>query len=167
MHLAVDVNYRDDGSAAAAGIVFAGWASGTIEDTVVRRIASVQPYRPGRFFERELPCLLAVLGDAPAQLDTIVIDGYAVLGRERRDGLGAHLFRALNGAIPVIGVAKNRFADTPAESEILRGTSSRPLYVTSIGIGEEAARACIRSMHGPHRIPTLLAAADRACRAAT
>lgn len=167
MRLAVDVDYRDDGSAVAAAVLFAEWTSGTIEDTVVRRIAAVEPYRPGLFFQRELPCILAVLADVRVRPDAIVVDGYAVLGRERRDGLGAHLFGALKGEVPVIGVAKNRFADTPAESEVLRGASRRPLYVTSVGMDEGAARAHIRAMHGSHRIPTLLAAVDRARRGAS
>jgi deoxyribonuclease V len=166
MHLAVDVDYRAQGGAVAAGVLFGDWASDIAEGTLVRHIAAVEPYRPGRFFERELPCILALLEDLPGRPETIVIDGYAVLGPDRRDGLGAHLFRALKGAIPVIGVAKTRFRDTPAEAEVRRPGSSRPLYVTSVGVAEAAARSCVRSMHGAHRIPTLLAAVDRACRTA-
>ena len=65
MLLAVDVDYRPDGSAVASGILFADWRSGTVEATFIRRIAAVQPYHPGRFFERELPCILAVLDALP------------------------------------------------------------------------------------------------------
>jgi deoxyribonuclease V len=164
MLLAVDVDYRADGSAVAAGVLFADWASGVIEDTLIRRVPSAQPYRPGHFFERELPCILAVLDDLPGRPEAILIDGHVVLGGARRDGLGAHLFKALNGAIPVIGVAKSRFRDTPVEAEIRRGNSIRPLYVTSLGISADVARHCVRSMHGEHRIPTVLGAVDRACR---
>ena len=163
MLLAVDVHYRGDGGAVAAGVFFADWTSGTIRQTLIRRIAGVLPYRPGRFFERELPCILRVLDGLTQMPEAIVVDGYVVLG-DGREGLGAHLFRTLGGAVPVVGVAKNRFPGTASEAEIHRGGSRRPLYVTSIGLDPEAARRCVRSMHGAHRIPTVLAAADRACR---
>lgn len=166
MHVAVDVAYGADESAAVAGIVFAGPSSGTAAVTIVRRIARVRPYRPGHFYERELPCILAVLEAFPGRPGSILIDGYVTLGAERRDGLGMHLFRALGEAVPVIGVAKSRFRGTPVEAQVLRGGSARPLYVTSAGMDEAAARGFVLSMHGAHRIPTLLAAADRACRTA-
>jgi deoxyribonuclease V len=166
MLVAVDVDYRADRTAVAAGVLFADWASGVIEDTVIRHIPDARPYRPGRFFERELPCILAVLDDLACRPETILIDGHVVLDSTGRRGLGAHLFEALNRETPVIGVAKTRFADTPAEAEVRRGNSIRPLYVTSIGMSANEARQCVRSMHGAHRLPTVLAAADRACRMA-
>lgn len=171
MHVAVDVAYGADGSATAAGIAFADPSSGTAAGTIVRRLARVRPYRPGHFYERELPCVLAVLeaySGRPETIlpETILIDGYVTLDAERRDGLGMHLFRALGETVPVIGVAKSRFRGTPAEAEVLRGGSVRPLYVTSAGMDEAAARGFVLSMHGAHRVPTLLAAADRACRMA-
>lgn len=165
MLLAVDVDYRADGSAVAAGILFADWRSGTVADTVIRRIPKAAPYRPGHFFERELPCILAVVEALPVRPEALVIDGNVTLGADRRDGLGAHLFRALGGTIPVIGVAKSAFRDTPPETAIRRGGSRQPLYVTSAGLAADVARTLILEMHGPHRIPTILAAADRACRA--
>ena len=164
MLLAVDVDYKDDGSAVAAGVLFQSWASATIEDTVLRTIASVQAYQPGRFFERELPCILAVADQCSHAFEAIIIDGYVYLGDQRRDGLGAHLFRALGETTPIVGVAKSKFSETPAETEVLRGTSTRPLYVTSAGISGSVAKQNVQSMHGDHRIPTMLSAADRACR---
>jgi deoxyribonuclease V len=47
-----------------------------------------RPYRPGHFYERELPPLLAVLGDAA--VDAVVVDGYALVGAGV-PGLGAML----------------------------------------------------------------------------
>lgn len=164
MHLAVDVDYREDGSAVAAAVAFADWTSGTISQTLLRHIRSVAPYRPGHFFERELPCILAVLADFSARPETIIIDGYCVLGSDRRNGLGAHLYRALGSGTPIVGVAKTRFRDTPSDTEVLRGGSARPLYVTGIGIDARTAKARVASMHGEHRVPTVLAAVDRACR---
>jgi deoxyribonuclease V len=105
--------------------------------------------------------LMDRFAEAPA---TIVVDGYVTLGAAQRDGLGARLFSALREQIPVIGVAKSRFAGTPAAAEVLRGESRRPLYVTSRGIALEEAKRLIRGMHGRNRLPTLLLAVDRACR---
>ncbi len=158
----MDVDYRA-AEAVGAGVLFADWSLGSVDAAIVRRIGDVQPYRPGRFFERELPCLLAVLDDIEARLEAIVIDGYAVLG-DGEPGLGAHLSDALDGRVPVIGVAKTRFRDTPPETEVMRGASRRPLYVTSIGMDAGDARRAVRLMHGSHRIPTMLAAVDRLAR---
>lgn len=162
--LAVDVDYRPDGGGVAAGVVFANWTSAEVERIVTKAIEAVRPYQSGRFYERELPCILELLSEAAIEPDVVVIDGYVWLGPDRRPGLGAHLFTALNGEIPIIGVAKTRFADTPAETEVFRGRSRRPLYVTSAGIEAATARDGIASMHGRHRIPTHLSAVDRACR---
>jgi deoxyribonuclease V len=165
-HLATDVHYHGDEAAIAAGILFADWTSDRIAHTEVARIAPVQPYRPGHFYERELPCLLALVARFETLPATILIDGYVTLGADGRDGLGAHLHRALDMQVPVIGVAKTRFAATPAGTEVLRGGSSRPLYVTSRGIALDEAKRLVAGMHGRHRLPTLIAAADRACRQA-
>jgi deoxyribonuclease V len=48
---------------------------------------------------------------------------------------------------------------------VVRGTEAkRPLYVTAAGVGVDQAAAWVRSMHGPHRLPTLLKRVDRLCR---
>jgi deoxyribonuclease V len=50
---------------------------------------------------------------------------------------------------------------------VLRGRSTRPLFVSSVGIEVSHAARCIVTMHGPYRIPTLLKKAhDLACHAA-
>lgn len=165
VHLAVDVHYRDDGSAVAAGILFPDWETDEIARETTVAIPSVSAYVPGRFFERELPCILALVETLDTKPAAIVIDGYVTLGPDERPGLGAHLFEALDRNIPVIGVAKNRFRDTPVSAELLRGRSARPLFVTSAGIAREEAKRLVASMHGPGRIPGLLAAADRLSRA--
>jgi len=164
--IAVDVHYVADERAVAAGIAFSDWRSDRIERTETAEIRHVLPYRPGDFYERELPCLLAVLERFQSVIGTVIVDGYVTIGADQADGLGAHLYRALGGAVPVIGVAKNHFAGTPEESEVYRGKSARPLFVTSRGIALEDTKRLIRDMHGDHRLPTLLAAVDRACRKA-
>ena len=163
-HLAVDVHYLRDGRAVAAGVAFADWRSDVIARTEVVYLGRAQPYEPGQFFKRELPHFLELMDRFREPPATIVIDGYVTLGADQRDGLGARLFSALHGQVPIIGVAKTRFVGTPAETEVLRGKSKRPLYVTSPGITLETAKGLIRNMHGRDRLPTLLTAADYACR---
>jgi deoxyribonuclease V len=162
MMACLDVAYREPG-ASAAGVTFRDWSDASATEERVVQIPVVQPYEPGRFFLRELPCLLAVLQVLPP-VELVVIDGYVWLERGKRPGLGAHLYTALDQKIPVVGVAKTRFRGADLVCEIRRGTSSRPLFVTAAGMPAELAAEHVRSMHGKHRIPTLLARVDQLCR---
>jgi deoxyribonuclease V len=121
---------------------------------------------------RELPPILAVLSQVNVQIETVLVDGYVWLNRSRM-GLGAHLHSALEGKIPVIGVAKSAWSGQPDQQAndlgrrvlaVMRGKSKRPLFVTSVGIDVALAADHIREMHGPSRIPTFLAAVDRLVR---
>jgi deoxyribonuclease V len=156
----VDVDYRGE-AAVAAAILFLDWGSPHALAEHVVRVERVAPYRPGAFYERELPCILAVLARNHWPLAAIVVDGYVWLGEQ--PGLGAHLFAALAEAVPVIGVAKNPFHESSA-IEVRRGDSKKPLYVSAAGTSPAEAARCVQRMHGEHRLPTLLKAVDRLCR---
>lgn len=162
-----DVDYRADDSARVAAVFFNNWRDEAPTLEQVKGITEVQPYQAGRFFERELPCLLAVLDGHLRDLDAVIIDGYVTLDAAGRFGLGQHLFEALGGQIPVIGVAKTAFQGSPHAVHVLRGQSQTPLYVTAAGLDLQQAAQHIREMHGAHRLPTLLKRVDRLCRAAT
>ncbi len=163
MILAVDVHYRDN-QAHAAALLFAHWDSADSTHWLTRVSDAAAPYQPGAFYQRELPPILALLAEFDIGFETIVVDGYVELGSDRHPGLGLHLYRALDEAVPVIGVAKNRYRDTPAECELLRGRSRKPLYVTAAGMILTTAKAHIAAMHGTHRIPTLLRRLDQLTR---
>jgi deoxyribonuclease V len=62
-----------------------------------------------------------------------------------------------------VGVAKTRF-QSAAAVEVLRGRSKRPLFVTAAGLPATDAAAQVAAMHGPTRIPTLVARADQLAR---
>lgn len=156
----VDVDYRGE-VAVAAAILFLDWGSGDPVAQHVVTVRGVAPYKPGSFYERELPCIQAVLARNHWPLAAIVVDGYVWLGAER--GLGAHLYSALGERVPVIGVAKNPFRDAPAEV-VRRGDSRKPLYVSAAGMDAGVAGACVQRMHGVHRLPTILKEVDRLCR---
>jgi deoxyribonuclease V len=163
MIAALDVSYDRD-LAIAAAVLFEKWASAEPSAEVGRTFNSMAPYRPGRFFERELPPLLGLLNQLPLKPETIVIDGYVWLDEQQRPGLGAHLYEALDRSAMVIGVAKTRFSTATAAIEIHRGTSRVPLFVTAAGVDPNFAAKCIRSMYGGHRIPTMLRRADQLSR---
>lgn len=164
VNLALDVYYHTDNSATVAGILFEDWESDQVAESLLKSIPLVAEYEPGQFFKRELPSLLALIADISQKLETIVVDGFVTLGAEQRPGLGAHLYHALESATPVIGVAKSRFNETPAETQILRGSSQNPLFVTALGIPLAEAQQKIKSMHGEYRLPSLLRQVDQLCR---
>lgn len=163
MILAVDVHYTEPG-AVAAGACFDDWTAAQPARTCISRFAAVEPYEPGAFYRRELPCILGLLREHALQPDIVVVDGHVFLDDHGRAGLGKHLFDALDGRVPVIGVAKTAFIGIGAEHDVLRGDSGRPLHVSAAGMPLDDAKARILSMHGPHRLPTLLKAVDRLCR---
>jgi deoxyribonuclease V len=158
----VDVDYRDQ-EAVAACVLFADWGAGESAAEWVEHLPRAAPYEPGRFYLRELPCLLTVLRRAPLPLQAVVIDSYVWLG-EGEPGLGAHLYQALGGAVAVIGVAKTRYRGAAFAVPVLRGGSQAPLYITAAGLPKEEAAGWVRGMHGAHRIPTLLRRVDRLAR---
>lgn len=160
---ALDVAYHQT-HAIAACVEFATWTDATPLNEYSTQIDHIEPYIPGQFYRRELPCLLAVLKLVAHPLDAIIIDGYVTLNEQGSPGLGAHLYESLNRHTPVIGVAKTRFAGAPA-IPITRGHSGTPLYITAVGTPVETAANYIRSMHGNHRIPTLLKRVDTLTRA--
>jgi deoxyribonuclease V len=159
----LDVDCRGQG-AVAAGVLFRDWADGHPSSEVVVRVDRVEPYEPGQFYRRELPCLLEVLKAIDPPPEAIVIDGYVWLGDEVDPGLGAHLHRAIGEGSAVIGIAKTRFSRARLVEEVRRKSGLRPLYVTAAGMDLPEAARHVREMHGPHRIPTLLKRVDRLCR---
>ncbi len=162
MIAAVDVAYHG-GGATAACVLFRSWSDGESAVEYLQEFGKVEEYRPGEFYLRELPPLLALLGKVAEPLEVVIVDGYVWLGGGK-PGLGAHLFEELRGSVTVIGVAKSSFAGSREAIPLLRGASRRPLYVTAAGIDAATAAQHILAMHGPHRIPTLLKRADRLCR---
>ena len=159
---AVDVYYRDTGALSAA-VTFGDWTDEKPQHEITVPIPQVAEYRPGQFYLRELPCILAVLEKLPCPPRTIVVDGYVWL-RPDEPGLGLHLYETLGSRVPVIGVAKTSFDGSPHAVPVRRGDSKRPLYVTAAGMEDSAAAACVTAMHGEYRLPTLLKAVDMLCR---
>ncbi|RZK17433.1 MAG: endonuclease V, partial [Hymenobacter sp.] len=143
MILALDVAYTGDAQGYAVAIAFPAWDAAAAAATYAATVAPIAAYEPGAFYKRELPCLLAVLAQVDLrEVSCVVVDGYVTLGAEERPGLGQHLYEALGSRVPVVGVAKTRFAGVaPQVVPVRRGQSQNPLYVTSVGLpAAEAAR---------------------------
>ncbi|MCB9586238.1 MAG: endonuclease V [Polyangiaceae bacterium] len=171
MLLALDVQYDTPRvGAAAVGLVgFDAWDSSAAR--FARRLLSdARPgdYQAGAFYKRELPYLLEAVRALPVAPSVVLVDGHVWLDAEPsgqpRPGLGAHLHQALEGRVPVVGIAKNAFARACCAVSVVRGTSAKPLFVTSAGYELDRAADGVRQMHGAHRIPTLIKLADQLAR---
>lgn len=160
-YAAVDVHYLDGGQARAALVAAADPRFSLITAEKAVLCTGVEPYRSGEFYLRELPPLRAVCAGA-GPFELIVIDGYADLDPAGRPGLGAYVQAEFG--VPVIGVAKTPFRAATHAVLVTRGSSRRPLYVTSAGCPVATAASMIRDMAGPHRLPDALRRADRLAR---
>lgn len=163
MILALDTAYSGSRSA-TAGVLFKDWQSESPEAVFSSCLDRLEEYLPGQFYKRELPCILNLLNEHALSVETIIVDGNVYLDDQGLPGLGKHLFNELNGRSQVVGVAKNRFKSLSEKSAVYRGSSTKPVYVTTTFEDQEVIKANVQSMHGKFRIPTLLKIADTSCR---
>lgn len=163
MIIAVDVHYTDK-TACVAGVTFEQWDDESPCGEVVSSITHVAPYEPGKFYKRELPCILRLLDEHALHPETIIVDGFVFLDGREKPGLGKYLYDAQHGGVSIVGVAKSAFHGISAEYGVYRGLSQKPLYVTAIGMDVNTAKTRVQAMHGPHRLPTLLKRVDQLCR---
>jgi len=159
----LDVHYTGD-EARAAAVVFSNWPDAEPADRYSVLVPEDAAYQPGKFYLRELKPLMTVIERISEPIDVYVIDAYCYLSPDQKPGLGAYLYRAIEGRACIVGVAKNRFRSAKQAIELLRGNSKRALYITSIGMSREEAASCISVMSGKFRIPTLLKMADELAR---
>lgn len=161
MLLAIDIHYKAT-YAKCVGVLF-NWEDESPNDTIITTVKEVQPYIPGEFYKRELPCVLKVIEKVNlATLEAIIVDGHVYVDNEKKFGLGGYLWKALDEKVPIIGIAKKPFVNTDKVSTpILRGNSTKPLFISSIGIAHEDVLQKVKLLHGAHRMPTLLKEMDR------
>lgn len=161
MIIALDVHYTVNGAKAVA-VLFNQMDSKPVE-VITTAIPQVEEYIPGQFYKRELPCLLQLLNNIDlSDLELLIIDGYVYTDNNHSPGLGAHLWEAINRKVPVAGVAKTRYeGNSQLCTEVYRGSSKNPLFISAIGIEMDKVAALIKDMHGENRIPTLLRTLDQ------
>jgi deoxyribonuclease V len=162
MFAATDVQYLPTGAARAALVLAGDAAFSHIAAEETALVPEVAPYEPGEFFRRELPPLRAVLASVLPNVELLIIDGYVDLDPSGKPGLGAHAHKEFG--VPVIGVAKTRFATATHAVPVLRGQSAKPLFVTAAGLPLPAAAALVHAMSGKYRLPDALRRADSLAR---
>ncbi len=160
MIFAIDIHYREP-NAKAVGVLF-NWQDSKPQDILIKYIDEVNPYIPGEFYKRELPCILEVLELADLKtIKLIIVDSHVYINDSYKYGLGGYLWEALNKQIPVIGIAKSSFKDAKIVSkELYRGNSKKPLFLSSIGINIDEAFDEVKKLHGNFRMPTILKKLD-------
>ena len=95
MIIAFDVHYVND-EATTAGVCFNNWTDSVSTFDLVEKTHNAAPYESGKFYKRELPCILSLLEKHQLKPGTIVIDGHVWLD-ENKIGLGGHLFNEMGG----------------------------------------------------------------------
>jgi deoxyribonuclease V len=163
MNAILDVYYRDD-LATVACVQFNHWDDSQSIAVCTTEVEIEAEYQPGKFYLRELPCLLHALEHVAVRFEVIVVDGYVHLKPPLLKGLGAKLAESLPYHVSVIGVAKSRLRVADKFVPVLRGTSRRPLFVSAVDLPVEHAAGLVRGMSGPFRIPTLIRLADQRCK---
>ena len=163
MILITDTQYNDS-NATTSGVIISDCTDSSPQQELIFQTLKVEPYEPGKFYKRELPCILGLIKHHSLSPSQIVIDGHVYLDGSSQWGLGAHLHDALSGLCPVIGVAKNRFKDMPLTHAILRGESQTPLWITAAGMHYVDAQDLIRTMAGVFRLPDMIKRADQLAR---
>lgn len=160
MVLATDVYYKDN-YAKTVGVLF-DWDDTVSNQAIVEVLNDVEEYVPGEFYRRELPCILKLLEKTDLTLiDVIVVDGHVYTDNNGQFGLGGKLWEALQGRLPVIGVAKTSFLkNKETVMELRRGKSGKPLYISAIGIELDRAVIFVKQMHGNYRMPDILKKLD-------
>jgi deoxyribonuclease V len=151
----VDVRYGH-GGARAACVVARRWSDAETIEEKIAEVRSVMPYRPGSFYERELPCIIAVLSLVCTEFHAVAVDGYVYLDEKESPGLGGRLYRHYDSRIAVVGVAKTAYRGSSFAISVFRGSSAKPLYVTAAGMPAAEAARLVQNMHGVSRIPTLI-----------
>lgn len=112
MKLTIDVAYQNN-TAKVVGGFFKNWEDNQLTSISQKMLSNIEPYEPGEFYKRELPCIMAFLADCKShKIELIIIDGFVYLDDDDKKGLGAYLFDALDQKIPIIGAAKSSFLTT-------------------------------------------------------
>lgn len=174
MILAIDTFYLSE-KAKTVGVLFKDWTDLEPEEIITSWTDQFGPYIPGKFYLRELPPIMSLLGNIQGKeekITHIVVDGFLRIHDKEigklREGLGDMLLKRLKPWNPLlIGVAKKDFGGTGSlygeALEYIRGPKgSTPLWIQGGGgLSNEGALQLIRKMKGQYRLPELLRILDK------
>ena len=167
MIVVIDADYNEDTKKGHVAGILAKTPLDAKESGIVTGIIDhVAEYQPGQCYKRELRCVEEVFRQVKARklgkIEMILVDGYADFGTAQAS-LGTHVYDEYR--IPVIGIAKNPFRScVVSNTEVYRGSSEKPLFVTCKGIQHRKAKDIVRKMAGEYRIPALVKLADKVAR---
>lgn len=161
MILIIDGDYNDEKHTAhMAGVLINNAEDEEIAGFITANVESIEDYESGSFYKRELKGIEALVNKLNTDaIDMIIVDGFANFNNDKHKSLGEHVYSEYG--IPVIGVAKqNTIFCKVSDTEVFRGSSKNPLYITVSGGNQNAAKRFIQSMYGNHRIPYAIKLAD-------
>lgn len=129
----VDVGFERNGRVARAAVAVLDFPGLTVRAQAVARVPAGFPYIPGYLSFREVPAVLAALGQLPQLPDLILCDGQGY-AHPRRFGLACHLGVLLD--LPTVGVAKSRLIGQPVGRLAFARGSHVPLVDHGEHVGE-------------------------------
>ena len=166
----VDVGFEDNGATTRAAVAVLAYPSLQLVTSAIARLPTRFPYVPGLLSFREVPAVLAAMGQLDVAPDLLLCDGQGI-AHPRRLGIASHLGLLLG--IPSIGVAKTRLIGQHGEVPNERGAwvplrdgdetvgavlrtrqGVKPLYVSpGHRIGLESAIAWVMACLTRYRLP--------------
>ena len=109
MKIVINVGY-DENKANSASLSFQNQDDSSPTDSKKILLENIAGYEPGKFYLRELPCILASLNQYDLdKVDMIIVDGFVWLNSEKKPGLGAYLFEKLEKKIRSLVQRKESF----------------------------------------------------------
>lgn len=163
-YLSTDVAY-DGTTGYGIGVVFSRFDDDTPEKVIEVTVPDVGEYIAGEFYKRELKVLLAIYEEYQRIYEknplVVFVDAYVDLGDKK--GCGRYFAEAIEDSSIVIGIAKNEYkpaTEAGVAEPILRGSSTKHLFVTSSIISKEDAAFFVKQLHGENRHPTLIKKTD-------
>lgn len=174
----VDVGFEDGGRTTRAAVVVLDMPACRVVETALARLPTTFPYVPGLLAFRELPAVLAALGQMQQAPDLLMCDGQGI-AHPRRLGIAAHL--GVVTGLPSVGVGKTRLCGRHDEVPDARGAwvpledrgevigavlrtraGVKPVYV-SIGhrLDLDAAVTSVMAALTRYRLPAPIRAAHR------
>jgi deoxyribonuclease V len=166
----VDVGFEENNTITRAAVAVLDFPSLQRVEQAIARVPTSFPYIPGLLSFREVPAVLAALGQLSVLPDMLLCDGQGI-AHPRRLGIASHLGVLLD--LPTIGVAKSRLVgayEEPGEEEgcwqplhdgdeligcVLRSrTGVKPLYVSpGHRVGFDTARELVLACTTRYRLP--------------
>lgn len=166
----VDAGYEKNGNMCRAAVAVLQFPGLKLCEYKIARLPVTVPYIPGLLSFRELPAILAAIGQLERQPDIFLCDGQGI-AHPRRLGIASHLGVLLDR--PTIGVAKSRLIGTHEKVGEKKGDASllldageavgwvlrtregvKPIYVSpGHNVSLESARDIVMRCTTKYRLP--------------